>query len=88
MKVIAIVQARMGATRFPNKVMQSICGTPMIGLLLQRLARARKLDGIAVASGFTVVLNRRETAAEADRRGLFLVGIDRDALAGSAREGG
>lgn len=50
MKVIAIVQARMGATRFPNKVMQSICGTPMVGLLLQRLMRARKLDGIAVAT--------------------------------------
>lgn len=49
-KVIAIVQARMGATRFPNKVMQSICGSPMIGLLLQRLARAKKLDGIAVAT--------------------------------------
>lgn len=40
----------MGATRFPNKVMQPIRDAPMIGVLLQRLARARKLDGIVVAT--------------------------------------
>lgn len=61
---------------------------PAIGPRTVVNAARAGLDGIAVASGFTVVLNRRETAAEADRRGLFLVGIDRDALAGSAREGG
>ncbi|MBV9079013.1 MAG: UDP-2,3-diacylglucosamine diphosphatase LpxI [Methylobacteriaceae bacterium] len=33
------------------------------------------LAGIAVASGLTLVLDREETIAEADRRGLFLAGI-------------
>lgn len=47
---VAIVQARMGSTRFPNKVMRPICGTPMIGLLLERLATARHVDAIAVAT--------------------------------------
>lgn len=50
MKIIAIVQARMGSTRLPNKVMQPICDTPMIGLLLERLAKARLIDQIILAT--------------------------------------
>lgn len=51
MKVVAIVQARMGSTRLPNKVMKQIGGTPMIELLLLRLAQARRVDEILVATG-------------------------------------
>lgn len=40
----------MGATRFPGKVMRSIDGTPMIGLLLQRLSRSKRLSQIVVAT--------------------------------------
>lgn len=50
MKVIAIIQARMGSTRLPNKVMRRICGIPMIGLLLERLARAKRIDQIILAT--------------------------------------
>lgn len=50
MKVVAIVQARMGSTRFPNKVMQPILGTPMIELLLSRLSRAQRIDQIILAT--------------------------------------
>lgn len=50
MKIVAVVQARMGATRFPNKVMLPVCGTPMIGLLLERLARSRRIDQIVLAT--------------------------------------
>jgi len=50
LKIVAIVQARMGSTRLPNKVMRPICGTPMIGLLLDRLNRARHLDQIVLAT--------------------------------------
>lgn len=50
MKVVAIVQARMGSTRLPNKVMKPVGSVPMIELLLARLARATEIDQIVVAT--------------------------------------
>ena len=50
MKTVAIIQARMGSTRFPNKVMRTICGTPMIGLLLARLKNSKLVDQIVLAT--------------------------------------
>ena len=50
MKTIAIVQARMGSTRYPNKVMRRICGVPMIELLLCRLAMVKRIDVIVLAA--------------------------------------
>lgn len=50
MKVVAIIQARMGSTRLPNKVMRQIGGVPMIELLISRLARAKQIDQIVVAT--------------------------------------
>jgi len=45
--VIAIVQARMGSTRLPQKVMMRINGKPLIGYLLERLATV--MDRVVVA---------------------------------------
>ncbi|MDP1682595.1 MAG: aminotransferase class III-fold pyridoxal phosphate-dependent enzyme [Burkholderiales bacterium] len=50
MRIVAIVQARMGSTRFPNKVMRPIVGVPMIQLLLERLSHARRIDQIVLAT--------------------------------------
>jgi glutamate-1-semialdehyde 2,1-aminomutase len=50
MTTIAIVQARLGSTRFPNKVMRLIGGIPMIELLIRRLRNAKKLDRIVLAT--------------------------------------
>ena len=50
MKIVALVQARMGSTRLPNKVMKLIGGTPMIELLLSRLSMAKELDQIVVVT--------------------------------------
>jgi glutamate-1-semialdehyde 2,1-aminomutase len=50
LNVIAVVQARMGSTRLPNKVMRGVNGTPLISLLLNRLSKSEELDGIVVAT--------------------------------------
>lgn len=50
MKVVAIVQARMGSTRLPNKVMKPINDVPMIELLLSRLGKAKEIQQIVVAT--------------------------------------
>jgi glutamate-1-semialdehyde 2,1-aminomutase len=50
MKIVAIVQARMGSTRLPNKVMKPIGGVPMIELLLARLAKSQQIDQIVLAT--------------------------------------
>jgi|TARA_B110000971_G_scaffold40588_1_gene39792 glutamate-1-semialdehyde 2,1-aminomutase len=50
MKVVAIVQARMGSTRLPNKIMKLIENIPMIEILLKRLSKSKKIDQIVVAT--------------------------------------
>lgn len=50
MKIVAIVQARMGSTRLPNKVMKPINGIPMIELLLKRLSKSQEIQEIVVAT--------------------------------------
>ena len=50
MKVVALVQARMGSTRLPNKVMKLIGGIPMIELLLSRLSQSKEVAQIVVAT--------------------------------------
>ena len=50
MKIVAIVQARMGSTRLPNKVMKKIGGVPLIELLLARLSRSNEIHQIVVAT--------------------------------------
>ncbi len=46
----AIIQARMGSTRLPGKVMLGAAGKPLLGLLLDRLSFTTKLDRVVVAT--------------------------------------
>jgi len=50
MNVVAIVQARMGSTRLPNKVMKSVGGVPLIELLLTRLDKSIEINQIVLAT--------------------------------------
>lgn len=50
MKVAAIIQARCGSTRFPNKVFADICGNPLIWHVVHRLKFAETVDQIVLAT--------------------------------------
>ncbi|HLW85844.1 MAG TPA: glycosyltransferase family protein [Candidatus Sulfotelmatobacter sp.] len=50
MRVVAIVQARMGSTRLPGKVLKDIEGVTMLGRVVQRLSRASLIDGLVIAT--------------------------------------
>ncbi len=50
MKVVAIIQARMGSTRLPGKVMRLIDGLPVIEIMLRRLDLSNEIDQILVAT--------------------------------------
>lgn len=48
-KIVAIVQARMGSSRLPGKVLCDLAGKPAIARLLGRLAKTPGLDAIWLA---------------------------------------
>jgi len=50
MKVLCIVQARMGSERLPGKVLKPILGQPMILYTLNRLKKCKYLDEIVLAT--------------------------------------
>lgn len=50
MKVVAIIQARCGSTRFPNKVFAQICNHPLIWHVVNRLRFANTIDEIVLAT--------------------------------------
>lgn len=50
MKVVGIIQARMGSTRLPNKVFADICGKPFIWHVVNRLKYSKTIDEIILAT--------------------------------------
>ncbi|TNC94010.1 MAG: acylneuraminate cytidylyltransferase family protein [Stygiobacter sp.] len=49
MSTLIVIQARMGSTRLPGKVLADIGGHPLLALLCKRLRLARKADRIVLA---------------------------------------
>jgi glutamate-1-semialdehyde aminotransferase/spore coat polysaccharide biosynthesis protein SpsF (cytidylyltransferase family) len=48
--VVAVVQARMGSTRFPGKVLQAIGDHPMLWHVIERTRQARHVQKVVVAT--------------------------------------
>ena len=49
-RVVAIIQARMGSTRLPGKVLKNIVGKPILAHIIERLKKSRLIDEIVVAT--------------------------------------
>ncbi len=60
MRVNAIIQARCGSTRFPNKIFASIDERPLIWHVVNRLKYSNSIDDIVVAT----TLNSKDDALE------------------------
>ena len=50
MNTVAVIQARMGSTRLPGKVLKPILGQPMLAREVERIARAKLVDKIVIAT--------------------------------------
>lgn len=49
MKVVAVIQARMGSTRFPAKMMANLNGRPILEWVIYRLTRCSLVDEVILA---------------------------------------
>jgi spore coat polysaccharide biosynthesis protein SpsF len=49
MRVAAVIQARLGSTRLPGKVLRGICSEPMIAHVVRRVRRLERIDWVGVA---------------------------------------
>jgi len=50
MKIGAVIQARMGSSRLPGKVLADLAGAPMLAHVVGRARRASRLDDVIVAT--------------------------------------
>jgi spore coat polysaccharide biosynthesis protein SpsF len=48
--IVALIQARMGSSRFPGKVLQDLAGRPMLWHVVNRVRKAEKVDKVVVAT--------------------------------------
>jgi len=49
-RVVAVVQARLGSSRLPGKVLRPLAGKPVLWHVLHRLGKCRRVDAIVVAT--------------------------------------
>ena len=50
MRTVAIIQARMGSTRLPGKVMKKLCGKSVLEHVTRRVQACLLLDDVVVAT--------------------------------------
>ena len=50
MKYAAIVQARIGSSRLPGKILADICGKPVLQWILERVQKSKNVDEVFVAT--------------------------------------
>lgn len=88
--VCAIIQARLGSTRLPGKVLRELNGKPMLSHILDRLSYCKEIDKVVVAT--SVSKNDDELAAWCQNNNVVCCrGDEKDVLAryhAAARESG
>lgn len=79
MKTVAIIQARMGSTRLPGKVMKTLCGRTVLAHVVSRVRACPLVDEVVVAT--TLSADDDAIAREAARCGVGVFrGSEEDVL--------
>jgi spore coat polysaccharide biosynthesis protein SpsF len=79
-RLCATIEARMTSTRLPGKVLMEAVGKPMLELMIERLRRVPRLDGIIIAT--TTNATDDPVVALAERLGVMCFrGSEHDVLA-------
>lgn len=77
MKIVAIIQARLGSSRLPGKVLRNVGDKPLIEFLISRLRRSLKIEKIVIAT----------TTSELDNKLVnFLLGLSVPIFRGSEHD--
>jgi spore coat polysaccharide biosynthesis protein SpsF len=50
LRIVAVIQARMGSTRLPGKVLKPVAGQPLLWHIIHRLKTSRLIEEIAIAT--------------------------------------
>lgn len=58
MKILAIVQARMGSSRLPGKVLMDLAGETVLARVVRRSSRAALVDQVVVATSLSLMDDR------------------------------
>lgn len=69
--ITAIIQARVGSKRFPNKIFADISGKPLIFHVINRLKKSNKIENIVVATTLNSLDNAIETWANQNKVNCF-----------------
>ncbi|SFC60817.1 GNAT family N-acetyltransferase [Clostridium uliginosum] len=79
MKVVCIIQARVGSTRLPGKVLKQICGKTVLEHDIERLKKVRNIDEIVIAT--TLLEKDNAIVDECERLGVsYFRGSEQDVL--------
>lgn len=79
-RIVAVIQARMGSTRFPGKVLTPVAGKPLLWHIVHRLEKSKLIEKVAIATS----TNARDDAIVefAETNGIAVVrGSENDVLA-------
>ncbi len=91
-RVIGVIPARWGSTRFPGKSLAPICGKPLIAWVIERAQQARRLADVVVATdderiadvvaglGARAVMTRPDHPSGTDRIAEAVAAVESDAV--------
>ncbi|OGF24390.1 hypothetical protein A3H09_02255 [Candidatus Falkowbacteria bacterium RIFCSPLOWO2_12_FULL_45_13] len=70
-KKLCVIQARMGSTRLPGKVLLEVNGTPLLEYQINRVRQSKKIDKIMVATSVEKKNDRIERLCDSLGVGLY-----------------